>query len=320
MKSTNIKQYLIDWNYTRKFRVDRNDTRHSLLDRVESIRHGPKVTPCYKARSYQTRCIVSVCYMLVGDGAGGHLAAALGFRWRRLVLRSGGSDSAPSSPSPPAPSPSPDRRLPPIRLQVLVYPATQLLHTSTVSFLVHRHVAAHQSDAHAQQGARSARRRARGRRARVRGVLRVEPHHVRHAREARVRVRTRAFTFNDCNGCGCHWCNEQREARRWGAGGVRRGQRRGRSGECGGAGARAADTRGSSGTPPDWRSGTREEAAPKAAQPRVLTSPRRIIRGVLCCFFFVSFRVNWPIETVQWPLQLIYQFSDYSWPGLLISQ
>ena len=69
---------------------------------------------------FHTFCI----YTCIGDSAGGHLAAALSIRWHREVLQKqiteGNGDLATSP-------------LPPIRMQVLIYPVLQLVNMSFVS-------------------------------------------------------------------------------------------------------------------------------------------------------------------------------------------
>ena len=61
---------------------------------------------------------------MLGDSAGGQLSAALSVRWRREVLQEQKRN--------PAESP----RLPPIRLQVLIYPCLQAVNMTTTSLLL----------------------------------------------------------------------------------------------------------------------------------------------------------------------------------------
>lgn len=60
---------------------------------------------------------------MLGDSAGGNLAASLSIRWRNEVLQK--QSHVPEA-----------ERLPPIRLQVLIYPSLQGLNFTTTSMLV----------------------------------------------------------------------------------------------------------------------------------------------------------------------------------------
>lgn len=64
----------------------------------------------------------------LGDSAGGQMAAALSIRWRREVLQKQKSGDARGDLS--------DSPLPPIRMQVLIYPALQLVDMFTVSNVI----------------------------------------------------------------------------------------------------------------------------------------------------------------------------------------
>lgn len=78
---------------------------------------------------------MAISYLLdEGDSAGGHLTAALSLRWRREMIepqrkRASNSSAATSSAA--------AELLPPIRLQVLIYPLVQFVNTSTTSFTAH---------------------------------------------------------------------------------------------------------------------------------------------------------------------------------------
>ena len=61
-----------------------------------------------------------------GDSAGGHLSAALTLRWRHLLQKQANSTAAAAE------------RLHPLKLQILIYPATQTVNLSTTSYLQNR--------------------------------------------------------------------------------------------------------------------------------------------------------------------------------------
>ncbi len=65
--------------------------------------------------------------MNAGDSAGGHLSAVLSLRWRHILEKQ--ANSTPSAD---------EERLHPLKLQVLIYPPTQLLNLSTTSYLLNR--------------------------------------------------------------------------------------------------------------------------------------------------------------------------------------
>jgi acetyl esterase/lipase len=61
---------------------------------------------------------------IAGDSAGGHLTAALVMRWRREVIEAQRASNT-----------SKDVAMPPIRMQVLIYPGLQMINSTTVSLV-----------------------------------------------------------------------------------------------------------------------------------------------------------------------------------------
>ena len=74
---------------------------------------------------FSFECSNCLCFVK-GDSAGGHLTAALAFRWRRQVIAKQRAGQL-------------VEQLPPIRLQVLFYPVLQFVNVSTTSYLLRRY-------------------------------------------------------------------------------------------------------------------------------------------------------------------------------------